>query len=242
MNAKFDKARFGFDDLETKHICNLVEFKFIDSKNFEPQMLEKGKRSLHDSGRTSEGSFYVITFAVPSPESQKIVITIKDIKVNKSPTPIRTREHLPSPLKIEPKINKHTKNEEKPVEIRKQLLPIRVDSKSPNKIIPYFHKTQNLQTNKHRIDAGGSERVHSPRVGGEVRVDYRDVVDRLHPKTQKSKSREKTPTAKDYYIAHPDIYREVIFKLEGKPVSRRQAEGEMKIRVVAVDKNHKRRE
>jgi hypothetical protein len=76
------------------------------------------------------------------------------------------------------------------------------------------------------------------------KVNVQEVVDRLHPKTQLVNSpvrqwREKL-RAKDYYIDHPDLFREIIYKTEGKPKKDKSREWldqpGNEIKIVRIDK------
>ena len=83
MTPKFDAPAFGFPDNNGRLIDNLVEYKFVEAKAFDPNSFTKNRKSLHHESRAAEGSFYVLIFRVPSAESQKLVITVKDGKSGK---------------------------------------------------------------------------------------------------------------------------------------------------------------
>lgn len=250
---------FWVSENECSQLKDFLEYKFVEAIKFDAQSYLKTRRSLHHDSRSVEGGFLFMAFNQNNDRfEEKKIITVRDIKVGKSPkllVPITSKNvKVNQNSKTEHRYEKVSKSPERKEQFANKQVQFK--SKTPEKKEKIFVQTANIspvysqspnsykmaKTDvdfKRRVDARFEE-VLAP-------IDYRQVVDRLHPKLVKSKSPDKigknANKSKDYYIDHPDLYKEVIYKLEGKPKTEKTIRfyepPKNEIRVVGIVKNQK---
>lgn len=225
MSPKFDPAAFRFPEKAGQMIDNLIEYKFVDARTYDPSAFSKNRKSLHHETRAAEGSFYVVVFRPPSAESQKLVVTLREGKdKTKNVLFTHTEDHIapkgrrvaskspgPSRSPIRRSVsNKHLKAASQ--EKLKMGATMPVNGSSKRKLLG---DTAPKSAYNQKLERESPERMPDGTLS---------VFDRLYPRhpvkpRSKSPAHQQPGAPKDYYIGHPDVFKELIYRVEGKPVA-----------------------
>ena len=206
----------------------------MESASFDLNNHVKKRESVVKEKENNEGNFYAILFKKEKTKVQNREFEVKEVKVNK------TKKQLIPMIVVEKVAIAQTD----PI-----LINVREEKNENQRSKSPVSNTRNLNPKSKERLVKTTRDISTPKNGRTqektMKINVQEIVDRLHPKTQIVNSPIRTwenkLRAKDYYIDHPDLYKEMIYRMEGKPKNDKTMkplmDTDLGFKVVRVDKN-----